>query len=160
MILFATTNVLNFLPNKYIVYNLSAYIEGIERIYLLPPDDISHYYADEKTFDLLYADFIFKNDFSFMELMKIIIPIYEGKDVVLLISESLENITESLLKFINGRYGIIPSIVTDEEDLDMITESNFTLNGLYNLDQDKNRFSRLYAMTNINDQGEIDYNGF
>lgn len=160
MILFATTNVLNFLPNKYIVYNLSAYIEGIQRIYLLPPDDISSYYADEKTFDLLYADFIFKNDFSFMELMKIIIPIYEGKDVVLLISESLENITESLLKFINGRYGIIPSIVTDEEDLDMITESNFTLNGLYNLDQDKNRFSRLYAMTNINDQGEIDYNGF
>lgn len=160
MILFGTTNVLPYVSNeKFLIYNLSSYTELYERIYLLPQDDMSEYFNDEKTFDLLYADYILRDDFTFMELMKIMIPIYEGKDVLLLISEQFENITESLMKFINGRYGIIPYIVNEEEDLEFLSESNFTINGLYNLDIDKNRFSRIYASANIKDN-EVKYNGF
>lgn len=159
MILFGTTNVIPYLDDGYIIYNLSSYTEQYERIHLLPSDDIGKYYNDEKTFDLLYANSILQDDFYFMELMKIMIPIYEGKDVLLLISERFENITESLMKFISGRYGIISYIVNEAEDLEYLNESNFTINGLYNLDIDKNRFSRIYAISNMKD-GEVEYNGF
>ena len=160
MILFGTTKILESIPSNYIVYNLSSYVENIQRVYLLPPSEIAESFLDEKSFDLQYANFILNDDFSFMELMKIMIPIYEGKDVLLLISESLENITESLMKFISGRYGIIPYLVYEEEDLDYLNESNFTVNGLYNLDIDKNRYSVLYARLNMNAKGDLNYDGF
>ena len=160
MILFGTTKILESIPSNYIVYNLSSYVENIQRVYLLPPSEIAESFLDEKSFDLQYANFILNDDFSFMELMKIMIPIYEGKDVLLLISESLENITESLMKFISGRYGIIPYLVYEEEDLDYLNESNFTVNGLYNLDIDKNRYSVLYARLNMNVKGDLNYDGF
>ena len=152
MILFGTTDIIPHLPNDYIIYNLSSYNESYSRIYLMPQGDLASYYNDEKTFDLCYAQSILNDDFCFSELMKIIIPIYEGKNICLLISESL-------MKFITGRYGIIPYIVAEESDLDNIIESDFSINGLYNLDMDKERFSRLYAMQNIDENGGIIYNG-
>lgn len=160
MILFGTTKILEFISSDYIIYNLSSYIETIQKIYLLPPSEIADSFLDEKSFDMQYANFILNDDFSFMELMKIIIPIYEGKDVLLLISESLEHITESLMKFISGRYGIISYLVYEKEDLEYLNESDFSLNGLYNLDIDKNRYSIIYTKMNMNNEGVLRYEGY
>ena len=104
------------------------------------------------------------NDFTFMELMKIIIPIYEGKDVYIVVSRSpyFDMITESLTKFIQVRYSIISQYVYDFDDLDFIDmDLSFTnIQGLYNLDVDKERFSRLIAPTLIQKDGEIQYDGY
>ena len=160
MLLLGNTSVIPYLSNDYIIYNLSSYNEMYNRIYLLPPQELAVHYNDEKTFDLLYAQTIINDNFCFMELMKVIIPLYEGKNVLLLISESLENVTESLMKFIQGRYGIISYIVENESDLETLKESDFSINGLYNLDIDKERFSRLYGSENIDEKGVINYAGF
>lgn len=160
MILFGTTEVLQYIDSSYSILNLSSFMERYERVCLLPPESLKPYINSEKDFDLMYANFILNDDFYFMELMKIIMRVYEGKNVLLLIHESLEFVTESLMKFINGRYGLVPLIVTCEEDLEEIKESNFSINGLYNLDIDKNRFSKLYTMCNMTEKGTVEYNGF
>ena len=71
MILFGTTKILESIPSNYIVYNLSSYVENIQRVYLLPPSEIAESFLDEKSFDLQYANFILNDDFSFMELISI-----------------------------------------------------------------------------------------
>lgn len=146
------------------ILNLSSYKEGIEKLNLLPPTNGTLPFKDEKEFDIAYANYIMSNDFTFMELMKIIIPIYEGKDVYIVVSRSpyFDMITESLTKFIQVRYSIISQYVYDFDDLDFIDmDLSFTnIQGLYNLDVDKERFSRLIAPTLIQKDGEIQYDGY
>lgn len=146
------------------ILNLSSYKEGIEKLNLLPPTNGTLPFKDEKEFDIAYANYIMSNDFTFMELMKIIIPIYEGKDVYIVVSRSpyFDMITESLTKFIQVRYSIISQYVYDFNDLEFIDMdlSFANIQGLYNLDVDKERFSRLIAPTLIQKDGEIQYDGY
>lgn len=146
------------------ILNLSSYKEGIEKLNLLPPTNGTLPFKDEKEFDIAYANYIMANDFTFMELMKIIIPIYEGKDVYIVVSRSpyFDMITESLTKFIQVRYSIISQYVYDFNDLEFIDMdlSFANIQGLYNLDVDKERFSRLIAPTLIQKDGEIQYDGY
>lgn len=58
------------------ILNLSSYKEGIEKLFLLPPTNGVLPFKDEKEFDIAYANYIMNNDYTFMELMKIIIPLY------------------------------------------------------------------------------------
>lgn len=146
------------------ILNLSSYKEGIEKLNLLPPTNGTLPFKDEKEFDIAYANYIMSNDFTFMELMKIIIPIYEGKDVYIVVSRSpyFDMITESLTKFIQVRYSIISQYIYDFNDLEFIDMdlSFANIQGLYNLDVDKERFSRLIAPTLIQKDGEIQYDGY
>ena len=54
-----------------------------------------------------------------------------------------EYAVESLIKFIQQRYGIISNVLESEEDFDTLVEHDFSLTGLYNLDIDKEKFNIL-----------------
>lgn len=142
------------------IINLSSYKEDLERVDLLPPSNGVMPFNDEKEFDIAYANYIMSNDYTFMELMKIIIPLYFGEDIYLVVSRSpyFDMVTESLTKFIQVRYSYIPQIIQTSDDYDMINydQSFDTVQGLFNLDQDKERYSRLIAPSLMKD-GEINY---
>jgi len=125
----------------YVLLNLSNPIErGISLFKLYPPFNP----INTREFDLIYANYIIGDDSVFMELMKIIYPLYEGQTVYVLVGndECKYVITESLIKFIQQRYGYNSYLINEEADLEYLTEeSSFSIQGLYNLDVDKERYS-------------------
>ena len=84
-------------------------------------------------------------------MMKIILPVYNGEDVYLIVYHDngyFDAITESVVKFIQNRYGIIPVYINDMIDYDFTpTQYNMSLsvNGLFNFDQDKEIYVKEYV---------------
>ena len=142
--------------DKFKILNLSSLSEKGDRLFnLLPPFPAELYDADkEKAFDLAYAEYIMANDKAFMDLMKIIYPEYENSadNIIIYIMVDFDDmrmaITESLIKFIQQRYGIICNIINKEDDWDYIEGSDFNIIGLGNLDADKERYSILEKANN------------
>ena len=132
---------------RSVIFNLSSLLEGFERINILPPFEMDRYSRD---FDIMYAQYLLGNDNTFYEFMKIIIAIYYGVDTIILVdrNELYECVNESLLKFIQQRYGLICNNINEIEDWEAVQECDFTLQGLYNLDQDKERFTTIHAKYN------------
>ncbi len=143
---------------KLTILNLSSLVEGFPRVHLVP--SVNPQYNSDKEFDIAYANYIFSNDSLFMEFMKIIYPLYTGKDVFLLVSRN-ENthdiITESLCKLIQQRYGYNYQLLNNKEDINYYDDSNFSITGLATLDIDKERMSYLAVQYNpeILKMGEI-----
>ena len=52
-------------------------------------------------------------------------------------------VAESLLKFIQQRYGYNGYIINEASDVEFLNEGSFTIQGLYNLDIDKERYSPI-----------------
>lgn len=145
-----------------VVYNLTSMREGMTNLRLLIPPNIIGRFTDRE-FDIAYADYIMNNDNIFCEFFQIIYNLYIGNDVFILASEEdwSENILESLLKLIQQRYGY-NSVRIDSDDDYIFAANNMSFGfapgyGLYNLDQDKERFS--YLMENARLQtGKLPYN--
>ena len=134
---------------NFVILNLSSLVEGFPRVHLVP--SIHTTYNNDKEFDIAYANYIFSNDYLFMEFMKIIYPLYIGKDVFLLVSRN-ENthdiITESLCKLIQQRYGYNYQLLNNKYDIDYYDDSNFSINGLQTLDIDKEKMTYLAVQQN------------
>lgn len=106
-----------------------------------------------KNFDIYYSEYILKNDTVFFEFMHfIIMPWYYGNNVFILIdgweNDSILNINESLIKFIQQRYGFEPYLVNSIEDTDEIigygyNDPGCNIFGIKYLDEDKERYSIL-----------------
>ena len=153
---------LQFIPEIPIhVLNLSSYKEGLDKLDLLPPTNGVLPFRDEKEFDIAYANYIMSNDYTFMELMKVMMPLYIGQDVYIVVSRSqfFDMVTESLTKFIQVRYSYIAQEIYSLEDLEYLNyDAGFnTVQGIYNLDQDKIRYSNIIAPSLISSDGEIHY---
>lgn len=131
----------------FTIFNLSSLIEGFEVISIIPP--FIKQFNDDKQFDMMYAEYLISNENVFYEMMKIIMSIYLGRDVYILVTKDENSIfdivTESLQKFLQQRYGLISNNINCIEDLEYIRDdSGFSLNGTFNLDQDKARFTYMY----------------
>lgn len=153
MLLFGEYKNLLIYKNDMIVFNLSSLIEGYERVNLLPPYNMQINMVDDKQFDIAYANFILNDENAFYDFMKIIMSLYNGLNVYILVGGNegmYDFLTESLQKFIQSRYGIISYVINDISDWDSIVEdrSTFSLNGLYTMDIDKERFTYLFAKYN------------
>ncbi|MCK9198843.1 MAG: hypothetical protein M0P49_04500 [Bacilli bacterium] len=137
------------------IYNVSSLLEGYIKLNILP---YTVRYSDEKEFDLAYALYILEHDNVFFDMMRIIYNLYIGNDVYLLITvdQFSEIVTESLLKFIQQRYGYIGNRINDPEDLGTLVPGDFTLLGVFNLDQDKERFSYIIANSILSGGGSVD----
>lgn len=135
--------------DKFVILNLSSLAEGFQRVHLVP--SVSASYNDDKQFDIDYANYIFSNDYAFMEFMKIMFPLYMGQDVFLLVSRN-ENthdiITESLCKLIQQRYGYNYQLINTKDDIDYYDDSNFNIYGIQTFDQDKERMTYLAVQQN------------
>lgn len=137
--------------DTYTLYNMSSVINrGVMLSSLTPPPMIgvdNFDYDNEKSFDIMYANYILGNDAAFVQMFSIINNLYLGGSSIVLIGDNkYKNIlSESFIKFIQQRYGLAPIRVINEiEDwYSYEEESKFNLIGVYNLDADKERFTML-----------------
>ena len=145
-----------------LIYNLSSLMEGFVPVAILPPSTQMNY-SNEKEFDYLFMNYILNNDSIFFEFFsKIMNPIYYGFDVFILVSRNMffDMITESLMTFIDQRYGYKCAMINEKSDYDYVDKcTTFTTAGIYNFDIDKARYTNLYVAANINhinDDGSFD----
>lgn len=145
-----------------IVFNLTSYKEGFNRLNLLVPPNELGYFTD-RNFDIAYMNYIMGNDVVFCQFFWIIYNLYIGNDVFIIANPAdwSENILESLLKLIQQRYGY--NAVKIDSDKDYIYAMNyfnpgFAPNyGIYNLDQDKERFSYLMESYRLANNGNLPF---
>lgn len=152
---------------KGVMYNLSSMREGFISLQaLIPPNTIGR--LIDREFDIAYANYIMSNDTLFCIFFQIIYNLYIGKDVFIIVSTEdwSENLLESLLKLIQQRYGYNGVLINTEADyLYATTSMNFGFApgyGIYNLDQDKERFTTLIEQYRIANNGALplDLEGF
>ena len=152
---------------KGVMYNLSSMREGFISLQaLIPPNTIGR--LTDREFDIAYANYIMSNDTLFCIFFQIVYNLYIGKDVFIIISTEYwsENLLESLLKLIQQRYGYNGVLINTEADyLYAATSMNFGFApgyGIFNLDQDKERFTTLIEQYRIANNGALplDLEGF
>lgn len=142
MIVFGTTELLMSLPPGSFnnIYNLcSPYDVGI-RLHHLIPLTLN---IEDPNFDFIYADYILNNNDAFMEMMNLVLNVYYGTDAYVLADEDNSykyESFESLLKFLQQRYGLIIPYVRTKEDLESAEEIPLNIYGVMNLDIDKERY--------------------
>lgn len=154
----------NYITDNSIVYNLNSLREGYPRFkYLMPYNKLGFY--DSRDFDLAYYNYLFENDNVFKEFFDIIFELYSGKDVFILVDQSMdwsENIAESLFKVIQQRYGYNAIQINSFDDYinfqnnSDIPQFNPTF-GLYNLDIDKERYTSMIESARISYGGNLIY---
>ena len=145
---------------KGVMYNLSSMREGFISLQaLIPPNTIGR--LTDREFDIAYANYIMSNDTLFCIFFQIVYNLYIGKDVFIIVSTEdwSENLLESLLKLIQQRYGYNGVLINTEADYLYATNSmNFGFApgyGIYNLDQDKERFTTLIEQYRIANNGAL-----
>lgn len=158
MILFVDNiDAVNYVENP-VVFNLSSYYSNFPNLTELSTIINSIGYANQgipinefiysPEFDIAYANLIISDNNLFIRLMHIMINVYEGKNVILLVTfdEYRDAIIEALSKLISVRYGYNNCyIIRAFEDLFGIKDRGFTTPGLYNFDCDKMRYVMLIA---------------
>lgn len=150
MLLYGTIHGLNTTDNC-IVYNFSSMNEQYMRLNLLPPLEFGKDY--DYNFDMMYAQYILNNDNIFFDLMMIVYNLYQGKDVFLLVDDDVSGLNESLLKFIQQRYGYNASRINNLDDLLYAENTDFSREGLFNLDSDKERLSYMMESERLKNGG-------
>jgi hypothetical protein len=130
------------------VYNLLSIVEAGTRLhYLIPAFRINGVdFGDEVLFDNEYINYVYGNNDSFLEIMSIVVDVYEGEDVYILIdndTNSKDILTESIIKILQQRYGIIANYIHDTSDLEGLVDTSLSLEGLYNFGQDRDRYLRI-----------------
>lgn len=139
---------LNNKPN--IVFNLSSVSDMGVRLNIMPPYLMNVF--DGRQFDMSYANFLLNNNNAFASYMQIIYNNYLGFNVFIIVgTDSMggrQRITESFMKFIQQRYDIIPRYVQSFDDIpDYYEEDDIHVNGLFNLDADKEKY--IYLTTSV-----------
>ncbi len=138
---------------QVVTYNLSSYFSDVQTLNMLIPFE----YLPEETlegdvsnipaFDIAYGNHVIGNNDAFIQFMNIIIPAYNSPETLVQIlinqSEFRDAITESLIKLIQQRYGYNIYIINDIEDFLYTNESDFSIPGLFTLDQDLARWRNL-----------------
>lgn len=150
-----------FIPNwidNIVVYNYSSLIEGMQKINLMPPQFVCN---DEYEFDMMYANWLITDPVAFHDLMLVMYAVYEGYDVYLCASniDVVQPINESLIKFIQQRYGINCYVINDPEDLECISDygSGFSIEGIARFDIDKENMSMIAYNAQQSDHSDHSY---
>lgn len=134
------SRVLYTLDNRLVVLNLNANVQCYTRLNLMPPLGMS---TSSMEFDTQYVNLLLSDPNYFMQFMHIMNYLKNGYDVVLLIynEDTVFNaITETLVKFIQQRYGYNYQFLNDVEDFNQWDQSSFTAPGIIQFDQDYLRY--------------------
>lgn len=148
---------------KGVIFNLTSMSEDFVKLpRLIPPNSMGHF--TDREFDIAYMNYIMGYDEVFCEFFQIIYNLYIGNDVFIVASKDdwSENILESLLKLIQQRYGYDSILITNEEDYIFARNNCFSDFapgfGVYNLDQDKERFSYIMEKCRLSSGGNLPFN--
>jgi hypothetical protein len=152
MLYYGTIQGLNTTENC-IVYNFTSLNETYPRLKLYPPENFNNNVYDYE-FDYMYANYIIYNDNVFFDFMMIIYNLYQGKDVFILVDDNLIDLNESLFKFIQQRYGYNACRINNLEDLIYAENTDFSREGLCNLDIDKERLSYMLETERLKSGGK------
>lgn len=146
-----------------VIYNLSSPICGYANLDCLIPyglDVRNAIEGDGLNFDMQYANYLTSNDSAFVGIMNLILPVFMDSAILIyvLISNSIfrDIVAESIIKFIQQRYGYCAPIVANPEDFLYITEPTFTIPGLINMDKDKFRYSTIIGGSDPNAIGPLE----
>lgn len=134
------SRVYNTLDNRLVVLNLNANVQCYTRLNLMPPLGMN---TSSMEFDTQYINLLLSDLNYFMQFMYIMNYLKNGCDVVLLIynEDTVFNaITETLVKFIQQRYGYNYQFLNDVEDFNQWDQSSFTAPGIIQFDQDYLRY--------------------
>ena len=134
------SRVYNTLDNRLVVLNLNANVQCYTRLNLMPPLGMN---TSSMEFDTQYIKLLCWDTNYFMQFMYIMNYLKNGCDVVLLIynEDTVFNaITETLVKFIQQRYGYNYQFLNDVEDFNQWDQSSFTAPGIIQFDQDYLRY--------------------
>ena len=103
-------------------------------------------YLGEYEYDLMYADYLTKNDAAFSDLMNIIYNDYIGNNVYVIIDKAWWSMLyiESLIKFIQVRYGFTPNLINEPDDIFSCKQTEYSIEGRQQLQVDKERFIYLH----------------
>jgi hypothetical protein len=154
MIVFIDESTISSMVERYgsenmLLFNLTGFREGFDPLRILPGDRSIFYQGGERVSDVLLLNYIYNSDVIFFEFFsKIIYPFYCGLDIVIIVHSGgiYDEVTESVMKIIQQRYGYNCSQVITEDDLDYIDrDSSMDINGIYNFDIDKQRYLGLNA---------------
>ena len=135
-----------YIDSNSVIYNLNANTTQFNMIRLMPPQGMN---TASLEFDQYYINLILSDNNYFIQFMNIIIPLRDGKDVYILAynEDTVFNpITETLMKFIQQRYGYDYQEVHYMEDINMMDLSSFTTPGIIQFDEDFNRYEQLMSI--------------
>lgn len=139
-----------YTTDKTKVLNFCSLNENYPRLHLLPPMDFklippSNPESAEYEFDMRYANWLLNDTDAFIDLMQIVFSMYQGYDIFLLVSDDIqmEAYTQSLLKFIQQRYGYNGFYITCIEDLFNAEDQVIGGIGAMNLHDDKERLAYI-----------------
>ena len=137
-------------PGNFVVYNISSNLidDSIEQLHLQYMQGMDY---TQKESDMVFANMVLNTDAYFCELMRILLPLRDGLDVALLVyreEEFFDASTESLMKLIQQRYGYNYQILNTIDDFNQWDQSNFDINGTFNLDQDSERYLNIISSVN------------
>ena len=138
---------------QVVSYNLSSYYSDVPTMNALIPN-IQHMSEELlqgdcviPQFDIEFGNYIINTNEAFLQFMNIVIPAYMNPDMLVQIlighSDFRDAITESLIKLIQQRYGYNSYIVNDIEDFLCVDESDFSIPGLFAIDEDINKWRAL-----------------
>ena len=163
---YGNSKALNLLQD-FKIYNFSSLKEIGIPLYLMPPNNLGA--VSEYDFDCRYANYIMMNDNVFFNMFCMMMDIYNNIDVFILVADEEESffnpdisswnsiLIESLLKFIQQRYGLNGTLIEEPEDINCLEYSEFSDYGIANFDEDKERFSMLMEYNRIIVKGEKPY---
>lgn len=129
------------------IFNFSSLVQGYSNLEDLLPRGVDT--SSEENFDMSYFDYIFNNEEVFVTFMTIIMKLYNGDNVYLIVNHNnfYDHLSESLADIIKQRYGIISFFINEMSDyndlLNRNIEVDFSVPGLYNLDNDKMRLMMI-----------------
>lgn len=173
MLIFGTAELLPELAKeKFIILNFSSLVTGLEQLHLIPNlKDIPVNIQDEYNFNMAYWNWVLSNDEQFIDLMKIVYPLYCGYNVFVVVNwydssgfTFLASMNETLMKLIQERYGYSASIINTIEDYkyqhNSELESEFSPQGILNMDNDKSILSYKLESIVMNGGEPIQVVGF
>lgn len=133
------------------IVNFNCCVLGYPNANLLPIKVPVEKYNDQD-FDNAYANYIMSDDNVFVSFFNLIIELHMGNNIFLMSNNADLNINlpESLMKFIQYRYGFNGCICEEPEDLFYAKESSFTIEGLFNFDSD-----RAIYLNILNNTGQL-----
>lgn len=107
-------------------------------------------FVQSVNFDIQYATALSNDPNLFCKLLLPLSEIYEGSIAILLVQRDSyrDAIMESIIKFVQQRYGLISWIVEGPDDILCIKECPLTPYGLVNLTNDIKRFDTMYSERN------------
>ena len=146
MLVFGPLN-LAIIDGSFEIYNCTGMNQNIPNLNILPSYEFRLY--DEETFTQNYINYIYKNDNIFFEFMsKVILNLYQGRNVYLVTSNLLPDIPDTLSTILSDRYGYVTNTINEPEDWSTVVEGSFMPECMRFLDGDLQRYRELFIKFN------------